>query len=91
MRVILRIPDTEFSLFRDIERKEEKDDIYFVLPKKKYHGTVLYVAGMVEGDEDDLVCLGRPDGEDNAMIAFHNRFSEFRDAWNAAVKKALNN
>lgn len=76
IRIIKIIRDVDFSILND---NDENDNIIKFEDK---HGTVYYVAGLIEDDEDSLMCLGCEDGEKDLRFAFYDGFKEFKDGWN---------
>lgn len=84
MRVIKIIRDTEFAPFINIARTG--DDTYS-LPTKAVKGTVIYVAGIIEEDEDALMCLGAVENSYEYSIAFHKGFKTFEEGWNKLIKE----
>ena len=70
-RVIKVIRDVDFMEWPEAEEDsfiDKNDNIVIHFHEK--HGTVIYLAGMCE-DEDDLVCMGSEDGK-NFRIAAYN-------------------
>lgn len=79
-RVIKVIRDVDFMEWPEAEEDsfiDKNDNIVIHFHKK--HGTVIYLAGMFE-DEDDLVCMGSEDGK-NFRIAVYKPFLEFEKGW----------
>lgn len=75
-RVIKVIRDVDFMEWPEAEEDsfiDKSDNI--VIRFKKKHGTVIYLAGMFE-DEDDLACMGSEDGK-NFRMAVYKPFLEF--------------
>ena len=77
MRIIKSIENVDFFVLDDWDVTDENINIKFE-PK---HGIVIYVAGMIEGDEDSLVCLGAEDGSNEFRVAFYELFKVFNAMW----------
>ena len=75
IRIIKIIRDTDFSILND------NDENYNIIKFDDKHGTVYYVAGLIEDDEDALMCVGCVDGEKETRIAFHDGFKDFKEGW----------
>ena len=58
-RIIKIIRDVDFSVLKSGEI--DNHDMCKLMFEPK-HGTVVYVAGMVENNEDDLLCMGAEEG-----------------------------
>lgn len=85
MRIIKVIENTEFRTIECGDIDENDNCIIRVSDPK--HGTVIYAAGMVEGDDDALVSLGAVDGSNEFRIAVHPEFLEFNQNWNLLMKR----
>lgn len=81
-RVIRIIRDVDFLQWPDDPKDhgiDENDNCFVNF--KKMHGTVIYVAGLIEGDEDDLLCMGAPEGSNEFRIAVYGPFMDFEVRW----------
>ena len=84
IRVIRIMRDVDFFVMGD----SDVDDENIMVKMEPRHGTVIYVAGMVEdGDEDELVSMGAADGESEFHIAFEQKFVEFSRGWYELIGK----
>lgn len=72
-RVIKAIRDVDFSVMDGYDFDGDNVRIRY----KPQHGTVVYIAGAVEGDEDSLICMGANDGSTEFKMAFYPDFLEF--------------
>lgn len=84
MRIIKIIENTNFRTIDEGGIDDDNCTIRFSEPK---HGIVIYVAGMVEGDDDALVSLGAVDGSNEFRIAIHPEFLEFNKNWDMLMKR----
>ena len=50
------------------------------------HGTVIYVAGIIEGDPNSLMSLGAEEGSTDFKVAFYAPFKEFNKMWDELMK-----
>ena len=82
MRIIKTIEDVDFATLGDYDVTDENICMKF----DAKHGTVIYVAGMVNGDEDALVCLGAEGDSNEFSVAFYEPFKEFNKMWNELMK-----
>ena len=82
MRIIKSIENVDFSVLDDWDVTDENINMKFE-PK---HGTVIYVAGMIDGDEDSLMCLGAEDGSNEFRVAFYEPFKTFNTMWDELMK-----
>lgn len=78
-RIIKVIEDVDFSTIGDY-------DITYGECKVKCeqkHGTIIYVAGLVEENENILMCLGAEPNEEklNFQVALYSPFLEFDKKW----------
>ena len=83
MRVIKTFENTTFMTFEG--GGVDENDICRVRFSEPITGTVVYAAGMVEGDDDALVALGAADGSDEFRIVYHPGFIEFEKGWYALI------
>ena len=77
-RVIKIIRDVDFSILKDGEI-DDNDMVKMMFEPK--HGTVIYIAGMFEDNEDALLCMGAEDGSTEFKVAFYRHFREFEKEW----------
>lgn len=77
-RVIKIIRDVDFSVLKSGEI--DNHDMCKLMFEPK-HGTVIYVAGMVENNEDDLLCMGAEEGSTEFKIAYYEHFRKFQKDW----------
>ena len=82
MRIIKSIENVDFFVLDDLDVTDE--NINMKLEPK--HGIVIYVAGMIDGDEDSLVCLGAEDGSNEFRVAFYEPFKAFNAMWDEWVR-----
>lgn len=83
MRVLKTFENT---VFRTLEGGEiDGDDICRIRFSEPQHGTVMYVAGLVEGEDDAVVALGAAAGSDEYHIVYHDGFKEFEKGWYALI------
>lgn len=69
MRIIKSIENVDFFVLDDWDVTDENINMKFE-PK---HGIVIYVAGMIEGEEDSLMCLGAEKAATNLELLFMSR------------------
>ncbi len=82
MNIIRQIEDVDFMQWPDNENEygiDAKDNIFINLHPTR--GTVIYVTGLVEGDDDSLMCLGAPKGSTDFRVALYAPFLEFEKGW----------
>ncbi|MBQ2392085.1 MAG: hypothetical protein II306_10030 [Clostridia bacterium] len=77
-RVIKIIRDVDFSILKDGEI-DDNDMVKMMFEPK--HGTVIYIAGMFEDNEDCLLCMGAEDGSTKFKVAYYEHFREFQKEW----------
>lgn len=82
-RVIRIIRNVDFSVMEEYPFDGAKDGIGVRFERK--HGTVLYVAGVVENDENALMCFGVEDGKTEGRIAFYKDFGKFDKGWRKLI------
>ena len=82
MRIIKSIENVDFFVLGDWDVTDE--NINMKLEPK--HGIVIYVAGMIDGDEDSLVCLGAEDGSNDFSGALYETFKAFNTMWDELMK-----
>ena len=82
MRIIKVIEDVDFCFLGDWDMTDEN----LIMKFEPKHGIVIYVAGMVDGDEDSLVCLGAEDGSNEFRVAFYEPFKAFNTMWDELMK-----
>lgn len=82
MRIIKTIKNVDFSVLGDWGITDENIGIKF----EQKHGTVIYAASIVDGDEDALMCLGAEDGSNEFRVAFYEPFKAFSTMWNELMK-----
>ena len=85
-RIIYTVDDVDFHTFADDDPDYTIDGDNIEVQLVKKHGTLLFVAGACEDDDNALVCFGVPEGEEEGRIAFHPDFKRFEDAWNELIK-----
>lgn len=78
-RVIKVYHDVNFNVISGYEIDDNTDQIK--MQTKEQHGTVIYVAGMVEGDDDALICMGAPSGSTEFRPALYADFLKFEKGW----------
>lgn len=78
-RVIKIYRDVDFNVIDDYDFDDIKDEIK--MHYKSQHGTVIYIAGLVDGDEDSLMCMGAADGSTEFRPALYPDFLEFEKGW----------
>lgn len=89
-RIIKIIRDVDFGVLKD---STDITDLYFTsktfspsdsveIEIETKHGTVIYVAGMVEGSEDSIICMGAEEGSHEYKIAFYKDYLKFKEKWN---------
>lgn len=84
-RVIKIIRDVDFKAIDNYDLSDSDDITIGFQPK---HGTVIYIAGLCEGDEDDLLCMGAEDGTMEFQVAFYPDFLEFNKGWLRLIGRA---
>ena len=82
MRIIKSIENVDFFVLDDWDVNDENINMKFE-PK---HGIVIYVAGMIEGEEDSLMCLGAENGSNEFRVAFYEPFKAFNTMWDELMK-----
>lgn len=78
-RVIKIYRDVDFMVIDGYDFDDVKDGIK--MNYKPQHGTVVYIAGLVEGDDDALMCMGAPNGSTEFRAAIYPDFLEFEKGW----------
>ena len=78
-RVIKVYRDVDFSIIDGYEIDDNTDQIK--MQTIEQHGTVIYVAGIVEGDDDALICMGAPSGSTEFRPVLYADFLEFEKGW----------
>lgn len=63
----------------------DSDDTCRIRFSEPQHGTVIYVTGLVEGDDDAVVALGAAAGSDEFRVVYHDGFIEFEKGWYALI------
>ena len=89
-RIILVIPEQEFCFLENGDVDVDSDSITCKF-SEPYTGTLFFVAGIVDGDDDAVEVFGVPDGETTGHIAFSKAAHDITDAWKKvlAVKQKL--
>lgn len=77
-RIIKLIEDTDFHRWENGTITEQDEIAVRFIPE---HGTVIYVAGVFEDDDDALICMGAKEGETEFRVAVHDGFRAFEKAW----------
>lgn len=86
MRIIKIIKNTNFMTIDEDGIDDDNGTIRIRVSEPK-QGTVIYAAGIVEGDDDALVSLGAVDGSNEFRLAAHPEFLEFNQNWNLLMKR----
>lgn len=82
MRIIKSIENVDFFVLDDWDVTDENINMKL----KPKHGIVIYVAGMIDGEEDLLVCLGAEDGSNEFRVAFYEPFKSVNTMWDEFMK-----
>ena len=82
VRIIKVIENVDFFFLDDWDITDENVKMKFD-PK---HGTVIYVAGIIEGDPNSLMSLGAEEGSTDFKVAFYAPFKEFNKMWDELMK-----
>lgn len=85
MRIIKTIENVDFFVLDDSDDWDVTDENINIKLEPK-HGIVIYIAGMIDGDEDSLMCLGAEDGSNEFRIAFYEPFKAFSTMWDELMK-----
>ena len=81
-RIIKVIENVDFAFLGDWDVTDEN----IVMKFDPKHGTVIYVAGMIEGDPNSLMSLGAETGSNDFRVAFYEPFKEFNKMWDELMK-----
>ena len=81
-RIIKVIENVDFAFLGDWDVTDEN----IVMKFDPKHGTIIYVAGMIEGNPNSLMSLGAEEGSTDFKVAFYEPFKEFDKMWNELMK-----
>ena len=81
-RIIKVIEDVDFCFLGDWDMTDEN----LIMKFDPKHGTVIYVAGIIDGDPNSLMSLGAEEGSTDFKVAFYAPFKEFNKMWDELMK-----
>ena len=72
-KVIRVIHDVDFAVLND-QQPEYDDEGNAIVRLIDKHGTVVYIAGLVENNPDAIMTFGAEDGSNDYRVAFYKPF-----------------